>query len=241
MPTLFLTSSPFREGYPELSDANGFLGRLFRHLPDPAHGLFIASNPADCVGTECAGMEMKEALGEAGANIISWQVLHDGTADRAAELVGSADLIILSGGHVPTQNAFFQRIGLRGLLQGWDGTIISISAGSMNCASMVYSLPEEPGEAVDPFYHRFFPGLGLTDISIIPHFQKLREVWLDGYHSINDLAVGDSFGHTFYCLPDGSYIYKKGTREELHGPASVIQGGLLRIANHPGEVLLLHE
>jgi len=31
----------------------------------------------------------------------------------------------------------------------------------MNCADTVYAQPEEPGEAVDPDYQRFIPGLGL--------------------------------------------------------------------------------
>ena len=35
-----------------------------------------------------------------------------------------ADLIILGGGHTPTQNRFFQRIGLRDLLKGYDDMYI---------------------------------------------------------------------------------------------------------------------
>lgn len=33
----------------------------------------------------------------------------------------------------------------------------------MNCADTVYAQPEEPGEAVDPDYQRFIPGLGADD------------------------------------------------------------------------------
>lgn len=39
-------------------------------------------------------------------------------------------------------------------LQDWDGLLIAWSAGSMNCAEMVYAGPELPGEAIDPNYQR---------------------------------------------------------------------------------------
>jgi len=239
--TLFLTSSPFIEGRCELNEKYGFVDRLMQAMPQPVHALFVASNPADIQGTEQWAVDMKECLNDAGANILTYNALHNGTADDAAALVGRANFIMLCGGHVPTQNEFLCRIGLRELLAGWDGVVLGISAGSMNCADTVYSLPEEPGEAIDPFYHRFLKGLGLTKSMIIPHYQRLQNMTLDGYHIINSLAVGDSFMHHFYCLPDGSYIYKRGTREELHGPAWIVADGQVRISNREGEVLLLSE
>lgn len=39
-------------------------------------------------------------------------------------------------------------------LQDWDGLLIAWSAGSMNCAEMVYAGPELPGEAINPNYQR---------------------------------------------------------------------------------------
>ena len=65
------------------------------------------------------------------------------------------DVIFLGGGHVPTQNAFFHRIGLREKIRNFDGIVIGISAGSMNSADVVYAQPELPGEAADESYQRF--------------------------------------------------------------------------------------
>lgn len=238
---LFLTSSPFIEGRCELNPAHGFLDLLMKSMPQPVHALFVASNPADVEGTESWAHEMKACLGEAGANILTCHALHNESASEATSLVKESNFIMFCGGHVPTQNAFLQRIQLREILKDWDGVVVGISAGSMNCADVVYSLPEEDGEAIDPFYHRFLQGLGLTKSMIIPHYQRLRDMKLDGYYLINQLAVGDSFMHKFYCLPDGSYIYRRGTREELHGPAWVVEDGQVRVANRAGEVLLLAE
>ena len=102
-------------------------------------------------------------------------------------------------------------------------------------------MPELEGETLNPFYHRFMPGLGLTDIQIIPHFQILRHGVLDGKRILEDIGLRDSIGHRFYALPDGSYILKQGTREELFGPAWVLADGKLSVANHEGESLLLNE
>lgn len=239
--TLFLTSSPFVEGTPLFSEENGFARMLLHDIPKPVRALFVASNPADVKGTEEWAQYMKESLGELGANVLTSNVLHDDTAPDAPYLVFGANFIMLCGGHVPTQNRFFQRIGLRSLLSDWHGVLLGVSAGSMNSAERVYALPEEEGEAVDPFYQRFLPGLGLTHTSVIPHFQKLRDVMLDGRLIVDEIALGDSMNHHFYALPDGSFIYKKGTREELHGPAWLISDGQCCLCNHQDEILLLSE
>ena len=239
--TVYLTSSPFVEGTPLFSEDNGFARMLLSDLPNPVRALFVASNPADVEGTEEWARYMKESLGELGANVLTSNVLHEGTATDVSYFLSGANFIMLSGGHVPTQNRFFQRLGFRSLLTGWQGVLLGVSAGSMNSAERVYALPEEEGEAVDPFYQRFLPGLGLTHTCIIPHFQKLQGMMLDGKLVIEDLAQADSMGHRFYALPDGSFVYKKGSREELHGPAWLISDGQCRLCNHHGEILLLSE
>ena len=53
------------------------------------------------------------------------------------------DVILLGGGHVPTQNKFFKEIRLREKIKDFDGIIIAISAGSMNSADIVYCQPEK--------------------------------------------------------------------------------------------------
>jgi dipeptidase E len=114
--------------------------------------------------------------------------------------------MILSGGHVPTQNRFFEKIRLRDLLKSCEGVVLGISAGSMNSADEVYAQPEEEGEAVDPAYRRFLPGLGLTKTNLLPHYQENKDDVLDGRRIYADIACPDSMGRTFYAIPDGSYL-----------------------------------
>ena len=126
-----------------------------------------------------------------------------GQLDRLPEF----DLIILCGGHVPTQNKWFKDINLRSRIANWDGTIIGISAGTMNAAEIVYAQPELEGEAADPTFERYLTGLGLTDINVLPHFSEVRRFRIDGYHVEKDLTRTDSCTRPILALNDGSFVY----------------------------------
>lgn len=105
----------------------------------------------------------------------------------------------MSGGHVPTENAFIKKIGLKQALEDYRGILMTISAGTMNCAGEVYAMPELEGESVDVNYKRYLEGLSLTDIQVIPHYQYLKERSIDGSRMIDDIAAGDSFGKNTIC------------------------------------------
>ena len=77
---------------------------------------------------------------------------------------------------------------------------MGISAGSMNLADMAYIQPEEEGEGVDPDFVRFAPGLGLTDVNVLPHYQKCKDDILDGLRLFEDITYPDSRGNTFFAL-----------------------------------------
>ena len=178
------------------------------------------------------------AFANAGIHFSSYQVLDGHNADRAEELVAGSDLIVLAGGHVPTQNDFFRRIGLRELLKNHPGVVMGISAGSMNCADVVYTQPEEPGESA-PEFARFRPGLGLTKVQILPHYQKVKEDILDGKRLFEDITYADSMGNTFYALPDFSYIVDDGKRAVLYGEGYRLQDGVMtQITRHDDKVIL---
>ena len=154
-------------------------------------------------------------------------------------MIDNSDLLILTGGHVPTQNKFFREIGLKDMLKGYDGIIIGISAGSMNCAEIVYAQPEEAGEAVDPAYEKFIPGLGLTNIMLVPHYQMTKDYLVDGLRLYEDITYGDSHGRRFYVLVDGSYLYIHDGVQELRGEAYVVADGVMTQVSHVGDTLML--
>ena len=223
----FLTSSPCVEGSPALNPANGFVDELKKALPGPCRALFVCSDPDRPGLTYGFAEDMAGSFGEIGITFTAAEVLERENQDRYGELVGRADLIFLVGGHVPTQNEFFQEIDLREELRNWDGVLVGVSAGSMNAAGVVYAQPEEPGEAVDPEYRRFLPGLGLTKTMLLPHYQMVKDNVLDGLRLYEDITYADSVGRRFYVLVDGSYLLGKDGGEELRGEAYLIENGAL--------------
>ena len=239
---LFITSSPFVEGAPGpvMDSQNGLIYRLKQALPPYCRCLYICSSP-DRRDLNCTfAAEVFKIFAQEGMPFSHYAVLDGNNAYEAEKLVRQADLIVLAGGHVPTQNAFFQRIRLRELLKSYDGVVLGISAGSMNMADVVYAQPEEPGES-GPDYRRFIPGLGLTDINILPHYQKVKDYRVDGLHLFYDITFPDSMGRCFFALPDGSYIYQDEEKQLLCGKGYSVIDGVMKQINENEEILDLNE
>ena len=117
---------------------------------------------------------------------------------------------------------------------------MGISAGSMNCADEVYVQPEEEGES-DPDFQRFTAGLGLTGVNVLPHYQKVKDGILDGLRLFEDITYADSWGHTFFAIPDGSYFCQDDEQLLLFGESYLIRDGALEPLTAGGEVLDMAE
>ena len=236
---VFITSSPYLDGADRaiLNPENQFIDQLRQALPPLPRALFVASDPEQHDLTCSFGMDTTIAFSQAGITFSAYQVLDGTNAEEAEHLVYESDFIILAGGHVPTQNAFFREIGLRELLQNFDGTVMGISAGSMNLADTVYVQPEEEGEGIDPDFERFAPGLGLTDVNILPHYQKVKDNILDGLRLFEDITYADSQGNSFFALPDGSYFYQTDDDLLLFGEAYLVRDGVLSQLTRSGDCL----
>lgn len=233
--SVFLTSSPCDDDVPEGVDLpciffekNRFVVNLRRRIGPVARLLVIAADPYDHPLNDEMTHTFAGCFNHHGMRISNVEILDSRTEQHAAELVENSNVILLGGGHVPTQSAFFNRIGLKILLKDYQGVVIGISAGSMNCASIVYAQPECPGESLDPYYRRFIPGLGLSDVMILPHYQKERHTILDGRRLYEDITYQDSLGHRFIAIPDGSYVLVENGRARLYGEGYCIEGGAIR-------------
>ena len=235
----FLTSRTDEPATGRLNPANHFVDELRRRFPQECRGLFICSDPDDREAMDYYAGLLKKSFEDAGFEFQSFRTLDGRNEAQAAELINGSDLLILAGGHVPTQNRFFQKIGLRALLADYPGVVIGISAGSMNSAETVYAQPELEGEAVDPGYQRFLPGLGLTKTMLLPHYQEVKDDVLDGLRVFEDITYPDSMGKTFYAIPDGSWLLVEAGREELRGEAYRIRDGAIAQVSADGEALLL--
>lgn len=237
--TCFLTSRHNTPGISDLNPANGFAAELRRAVKCPCKALIVCSSPDDTEKTELYSGMMVGNFRDGGLEFSEVRILDRRNQDRAGELVRWADFIVLMGGHVPTQNTFFQEIRLRELMKEFDGVVLGVSAGSMNSAEVVYAQPELPGEAVDPAYQRFLPGLGLTKAMILPHYQEIKDDLLDGLRLFEEIAFSDSFGRRFYVFPDGTYLYLHDGLEEIRGEAWVIEDGTMRKISENGDVTVL--
>ncbi len=237
---LFLTSSPclYQHSPATLNPANGFLLRLRATLPAAPRTLFVASSPDDEKMTAFFCADMAGAFQRAGFDLTGYAILDRSTAPQAEELLGNADFVVLMGGHVPTQNAFFRELGLRELLQGFDGVLMGISAGSMNAAKLVYAQPELPGES-SPDFQRFYRGLGLTNIHICPHYQQVWDMEVDGRSLYRDITPSDSMGRTFHVFPDGTYLYRDAHEHGIFGKCLRMKDGILEQLTEDGQGILL--
>lgn len=158
--------------------------------------------------------------------------------EDAQMLIWQSDFIILSGGHVPTQNEFFQEIGLREMLENYQGVILGISAGTMNAAERVYVQPEEEGESA-PEFERFLPGLGITHVNVLPHYQQVKDYLLDGKRLFEDITYADSYGECFFVFVDGTYLLIDEEQTLLYGEAYCLQDGEMKQISELGDIVMI--
>ena len=244
--TLLLTSSPCDNDVPGglpipciLDARNGFVDALCARWQSGCRCVIVCADPDAYDNND----EMRDTFADAfayhGLTYKSFDLIDARNEAQAAELIAGSGFVLLSGGHVPTENAFFHRIGLRQLLEGYDGIVMGISAGSMNAADVVYAQPEEDGESVDPDYERFIEGLGLTTLNILPHYQMVRDNLLDGRRLYEDITFEDSIGHAFVVLVDGSYVLEEDGCCEIYGEAYLIfSGKMIQICGEGGMLSL---
>ena len=246
MMTLFLTSSPCDDNVPQgcelpciYFERNGFVANLQRHVAPGGRFLVIAAWPDDHARNDEMAQTFAGCFRWHGMGFARMDVLDSRNQAQAAQLVAQSDVILLAGGHVPTENAFFRRIGLRALLADYPGVIMGVSAGSMNAADTVYVQPEEAGEAVDPNFIRWTQGLGLTDKNILPHYNMVKDNILDGLRLFEDVTYPDSAGHPLYVLMDGSYILEANGASTLYGECCLLHNGVMERICRDGESISL--
>lgn len=221
-----------------LIQQNGLLDRLTSIWTQNARVLIVCANPDNHEKNDGVYACLKEALPMSGLSV-SYLAQCDDRNPDIIENLPDMDVIILAGGHVPTQNRFMKQLRLKERLLEFKGILVAWSAGSMNCAEMVYAGPELEGEALDPLYERWITGLGITNINIYPHFQKLRDEYLDGMRLIEDITFEDSVGHEIIALNDGSYIMIENGQTTLYGEAYRIKDRQLTQLCRDGEFIIL--
>ena len=141
---LFLTSSPggliWEDGVEKqgfLDGSNGFVEELRSLWHENMHGLIIAAFPDNFEQNDYDADAFTNAFNLSGLPVKSFDVYDHRQDEMSSGDLAEYDIIILSGGHVPTQNNFFKQIHLAENISDFDGIIIGISAGTMNCESCI--------------------------------------------------------------------------------------------------------
>lgn len=222
----------------KLMENNGLLDTIRSSWKENSNVLIISGSPGFYDKNDSVVSCLKESFSLSGLSFMDFLMC----GDRNREIINrfsEMDVLILAGGHVPSQNAFLKELKLKERLLDWDGLLIAWSAGSMNCAEIVYAGPELPGEAIDTEYQRWMSGLGVTEINIFPHFEALKDEMLDGMRLIEDITYSDSMGHEIIALNNGSYIVMDNGVETLYGDAYSIKDGAQKQICKDGEWILL--
>lgn len=232
---LFMTSSPMgayrstkAPSFKGLNPANGMVEELKSYWREGSRCLLISAFPDEFDLNDGMRGDFERIFRETGLSVKCMDLCDRRDGRKIIAQLPLYDMVVLGGGHVPTEKAFFDEIGLREALQGWDGIVMGISAGSMNCADVVYAQPEMPGEAVDPSYQKFIRGLGLTDVNVLPHYQAVKDDYVDGLRLMEDITYPDSIGRVFYAIVDGSYVLQTEDRKEIRGEAYRIADGIIQ-------------
>lgn len=219
-------------------NTNGILDLMKREITKHCNLLYISSSEDNFEVTDMYFEPFKKSFDM--TMPFENYVILDGRNEECAEsLIRQADLIILAGGHVPTQNKFFKKIGLKELLSKSSALILGMSAGSMNCEEIVWCPPELEGESLDKNFQKYFSGLGYTDLKILPHYDNYEGLILDGKDYLKDIIMPDSFSHEILAINDGSYIVIKEGTTTLFGEAYTLKDGKeTRVCSHEQSVRL---
>lgn len=236
--SIYLTSYPFSEDGKHLSEKNGFRSSFLSSLEGKdVEMLFVASDPSGHKETLFFASETKTILENEGLSVSSMEVLDNGNKGKAASLFKKSNLVVLSGGHVPTQNAFFSSFPIKMLLSRFKGTVLGISAGTMNSGKLVYLMPEEEGETKDKALNRVVPGLGLSSLITIPHYREDESDTLDGVNLWREVVYPLFRERMVLAIPDGTYIHIKDGEETIHGKSWGIIGNKRSVVSEDGEVV----
>lgn len=153
---LYLTSNPAAPNQPAsapsfrgLNPKNQLVENLKEDWKEPSKCLLLCSNPDALMKNNEIRFFWEKSIKETGLSVSAFDLCDSRNGEETAEKLCTYDVLILAGGHVPTQNRFFHRIGLAQAIREYDGLVLGVSAGAMNCAETVYAQPESAGNMTD--------------------------------------------------------------------------------------------
>lgn len=221
------------------NNSNHFIDRLRLAIPQINKLVYIASNPSNYEKVDKYSKVLVQSLNLDGFNIKELVAIdYRYNKDLEKEIL-SADVVFLSGGNVPMQNNFFKEIGLKSILEKYNGVIIGQSAGSMNCSEMIYVLPEEDEEFEDKNFAKTLTGLGLIDFQIMPHMNSANRTDGKGHKTIMQMCIEDSHKIPHYGICDFGFVEVKAGKAVAYGKTLLLKDGACKEICKDGESIEL--
>ncbi|MDE5562716.1 MAG: Type 1 glutamine amidotransferase-like domain-containing protein [Clostridiales bacterium] len=189
-----------------LGDENNILTNIRKYLKRTDRLVVVANNPDNVEDNDEKLACVSESFRLTGLSFKQNIMLDSRNEKNANEIVSGADLIILCGGKCVGQCKFFERIGLKEILNNYDGIVIGISAGSMALCRAVPNFPEEIADLQDP---RWVTGMGIVDELLIPHYDGQTDSYqfpCEDFDIAKDYILPMSMGKKMIGLPNDSYI-----------------------------------
>lgn len=117
----------------------------------------------------------------------------------------NSDVIYLLGGNYETQLSFIKENKFDEILKNYNGILLCTSCGAMNVAEYGYYSKDEDIEK-----SFFYNGLGVTNITMDPHFDIENDIQVEE-------AKKMSFEHVIYGVPNSSCIRISNNNVEMVG------------------------
>lgn len=217
MKTYYLFSGfDTQAGFPE-----NIAQSLMLDISDRKSLVFIASCPDGHEKTDrYMGVNM-EWFRKIGIEFEQCALVDDRISESESKwLISNASCIFLMDGTTLKQIEFIKKYSLLNELKQFDGIVIGVSAGAINMSSRSFYSKDKDGDKTI-----IYDGLGLTDISVEPHFLLENKVLLE-----NEL-LPNSYKLDIYALCDNSAIIIKDGKAEYMGDIYLISSGQIKKIN----------
>lgn len=125
----------------------------------------------------------------------------------------NSDVIYLLGGNYEMQLSFIKENKFDEILKNHNGILLCTSCGAMNIAKYGYYSKDDDIEK-----SFFYEGIGLTNITIDPHFEIENEIQVKEDRKM-------SFEHVIYGVPNSSCIRINNNKVEMIGKVYEFNNG----------------
>ncbi|MBQ7466457.1 MAG: Type 1 glutamine amidotransferase-like domain-containing protein [Clostridia bacterium] len=210
-----------------LNNENKFVDNLKKFIGKDIKLCWIASNPDGFEKTKTYANYFAESLKLDGINVAGLSILDHSFDGNIKETVLNSDIVFLSGGHTPTQNKYFNEIGLKEILKSYNGVVIGQSAGTINLADECYIQPDNEQEFHDSYFPKTIDGLGFVSFKVYPHMNRAKIDQIDGISTF-DLCLKDSKMFDIFGMTDGGYILVQDDKAVAFGETLLFQNGSVK-------------